>query len=111
MTNTDFSEHPLTKALFHLNLSKTYLEGFHVECKQSAKNNVNSWLRKVKSCLNDIYTSLTPNSRDAYLNQLVAKDPLFLPQLTCLALQMNESNRDKLEDYAIKLLKEQENGN
>jgi len=111
MKDVDFAEHPLTKALFHLNLSKTYLEAFHIECKQQAKNNVNGWVRKVKSCLNDIYTSLTPSSRDAYMNQLVAKDPLFLPNLTALALQMNEDNRDKLEDYAIKLLKEQENGN
>jgi uncharacterized protein len=111
MKDVDFSEHPLTKALFHLNLSKTYLEAFHIECKQQAKQNVNSWVRKVTSCLNDIYCSLTPNSREAYMNQLVKKDPLFLPQLTCLALQMNDDNRDKLEDYAIKLLKEQENGN
>lgn len=60
--------------------------------------------------MNDIYTSLTPSSRDAYLNQLVAKDPLFLPNLTALALQMNEDNRDKLEEYATELLKQQENG-
>lgn len=61
--------------------------------------------------MNDIYTSLTPSSRDAYMNQLVAKDPLFLPNLTALALQMNEDNRDKLENYATELLKQQENGN
>ncbi len=45
------------------------------------------------------------------MNQLVAKDPLFLPNLTALALQMNEDNRDKLENYATELLKQQENGN
>ena len=108
MKEVNFNEHPLTKALFHLNLSKTYLEGFKVECKLEAKNNVGNWVRKVSSCLNDIYCSLTPSSREAYMNQLVSKDPLFLPNLTALALQMNEDNRDKLEDFATKLLKEQE---
>ncbi len=34
MKDVNFEEHPLTKALFHLNLSKTYLEAFHIECKQ-----------------------------------------------------------------------------
>jgi hypothetical protein len=43
------------------------------------------------------------------MNQLIKKDPLFLPNLTCLALQLDEENRDQLEEYAIKLLKKQEN--
>lgn len=37
MKDVNFEEHPLTKALFHLNLSKTYLEAFHIECKRMGK--------------------------------------------------------------------------
>lgn len=110
MKDVDFSEKPLLRALFHINLSKEYLDAHRLECRLQAKNSANSWVVKAKSLLNDIYTNLNEKSRENYMEQIKGKDPLFLPNLTALALQMNEDNRDKLEDYATKLLKEQENG-
>lgn len=88
----------LTKALYYTELARIYMEDFKRECKLEAKHQASSWVNKLTFVKQDVYSALTPLSRELYHKELGdGADVLFLPSISEKLLKLNQDQRDFVE--------------
>jgi hypothetical protein len=96
---------PLTKACYHLNIARQYLELFRIECKQGAKNQAGTWVNKAVFLENDIMNALTAKSRDQYRDEIMKGDPLVFDSIFEKLLAMSLEQRETMEYVCSEVLK------
>lgn len=96
----------LTKAIFLMALSKQYLEDYKRDCVQQDKYLASGWIRKIESGLNDIYSIMTPESREQYLKEVkCAEDILSWDAIFGLTLMMDNNQRELFETIGNGIVK------
>ena len=91
----------LTKSVYYLFLSIQFMEDFKRSCRQEAKYNAGRWVDRLLALKNDVYNSLTPESRERFLEEITANpDPLFSQSISELWIQMSNEQRELLERLA-----------
>ena len=105
-TNGMKDRRSLTKAIFLMALSKQYLEDYKRDCVQQDKYLVSGWIRKIESGLNDIYSIMTPESREQYLKEVkCAEDILAWDAIFGLTLMMDNNQRELFETIGNGIVK------
>lgn len=95
----------LTKGLFHVAIAKQYFEGFKLSCKQSGKHQAGVWVNKLSFLESDVYSALTPESRDQFIKEIKTADVLVYEEIFRLTLLMNNDQRELLERLATAIVK------
>lgn len=95
----------LTKALFHVAIAKQYFESFKVTCKQSGKQQAATWLNKINFLESDVYSSMTPESRDKFLKEIRGTDVLTYEEVFRLTLMMTQEERELFERLGTAITK------
>ena len=102
--NRQLETESLTKALYHLSLAKEYLEDFKRTCRMEARRQAGLWVGKLDFTQQDIYSALTPRSRELYHEELKSGDLLFTQSISEKWIRMTSEQRDTLEMAADGIL-------
>lgn len=95
----------LTKAVFHLALSKQYLDDWRRDCSSQDRHLAGQWISKTECTLNNIYTAMTPESREQYLAEVKSADILIYDEIFRLLLMMDSTQRELMETVANGIVK------
>jgi len=95
----------LTKGIYHLNIALEYFTVFKVECKQEAKYQAGTWIKRIEWLNNDIYSALTPEAKQLFNEEIKKGDLLFHENLSENILRMNPEQRELIEKIAEGILK------
>ena|SRR6478735_8040679 len=87
----------LTKGLFHVAIAKNYFEAFKIVCKQSGKQQAGMWLTKLNFLESDVYSAMTPESRDQFIKEIRGTDVLVYEEVFRLTLMMDNEQRELFE--------------
>ena len=95
----------LTKGVYYLFLSIQFIEDFKRSCRQEARYNAGRWVDRLLALKNDIYSYLTPESRERFIEEISANpDPLFSQSISELWIRMLPEQRELLERVALGIL-------
>jgi hypothetical protein len=95
----------ITKGSYHISIAKKYLEGFKLECRQSAKYQAGQWVQKLEWLEKEIYSALTPQGKELFKKELLKGDVLFFPAISNNIMQMNDEQRELMERLSESILK------
>jgi len=95
----------LLKLIYHSAMALQYGEDFARECKMTARHQANNWVSKLKFLQSDIYSALTPASREIFMQEIKKGDILFLGSVAEKWLRLDDSQKDILETMMIAMLK------
>lgn len=98
----------MLNGIFHLAISKQYLESFRASCRETAKNQAQSWINKLSFTQRDIYSALTKESREHFEREIHQCDLIQYEYVFETLLKLDPKQRDKLESYVEELINEQE---
>lgn len=95
----------LTSAVYHLQMYNIYMEDFKRDCRLAAKHDAGKWLSKGECLMNDIYSTMTPESKEIFERELKRGDVLFFPSISEKLMKMEEHQRTFVETVCDMLLK------
>ncbi len=105
MTDKKLETESITKAIYHLGISKQFFEAFRDSCRLDAKRQAGLWVGKVDFVLSDVYAALTPKARELYHEEIKNGDVLFLPSLSEKLLRMTPEQREFVELMCVQVLR------
>lgn len=105
MSERQLETESLTKAIYHLELSRQFMEDFKRTCKQEAKAQANTWLNKLSFVKQDVYCSLTEKSRELFQEEINKGDVLFTTAISEKWIRMTQEQRELFELAADGILR------
>lgn len=94
----------LTKGLYHLTIAKEHFDDFRRSTEMDSKRRTGLWVGKLDFLQSDVYSVITPKSRELYHEELKSGDVLFGPAIADKWIRMNQEQRDTLEMAADGIL-------
>ena len=95
----------LTSAVYHLQMYNIYMEDFKRDCRQAAKHDAGKWVSKGQWLMNDIYSTMTPESKEIFEREIKKGDVMFHPAISEKLMKMDEHQRTFVETVCDMLLK------
>ena len=96
---------PLTKGIYHINIAKQYFKAFKIECRQQAKLQADSWVKRIEWIENDVYGALTPQGKELFKQEIANGDTLFYENVSEMIMKMDDKQRELVERLCESILK------
>mgnify|MGYP000039933339 CR=1 FL=1 len=108
MSDRNITTESLTKACYHLKLSKEYMDDFYRGCRQEAKNRASGWVNRLNFVITDVRAALTPEARERFDQEITTGDILFTQSISEKWIQLTPQQRELLETMAEAMIKGEE---
>jgi hypothetical protein len=108
MTERKVETESLTKGVYYLKCAIEFVEDFKRSCLVQARGDAMVWVNKLNWVLNDIYSALTPESRERFKKEIAYGDVFYFPEMSQKLLQMTPAQREMMEMIAGEILKGEE---
>ncbi len=108
MSERKIETESLTKACYHIGIAKVFMEDFHRDSRMEAKNQSRLWVGKLNFLMTDIRSSITPEARQRWDEELVHGDLIFTLSISEKWIQLSPRQREVIENIAEAFIRGEE---
>lgn len=91
--------------MFHIAIAKEYFNAYKDSLKATVKHQAKMWVGKLEFLHSDVYSAMTPESRETFIKEIKNNDVLAYEEIFRLTLMMDNEQRELFERLGTAILK------